>query len=90
MKATLVIPRPPVEIPGGQTVKSAAEYHFSLRWTTHHPASSYGLGVLLTVNNEVLDGFMFRFLRESVGARIKTDDPARVASALGVDESELR
>lgn len=89
MKATLVIPRPPVTVPGGPTVNSAAVYHWPLRWTTHHPASRYGLGVLLTANNEVVDGFFFRFLRERVGAWIKTDDPARVAGALGIEINEI-
>lgn len=84
MKATLVIPRPPVSI-GGQLIHSRAAYNFPLRWTTHHPASSYGLGVLLTANNEVFDGFMFDFLRARVGAWIKTDDPARIAGALGME-----
>lgn len=88
MKATLVIPRPPVTVTGGRVVNSRAAYHFPLRWTTQHPASSYGLGVLLTANNEVFDGFMLRHLRESVGAWLQTDDPERVAGALGVEPGE--
>ena len=93
MKATLVIPRPPVPIdPSGSdrlgVVESRAVYRFKLRWTDHHPASHYGLGVLLAPNNEVLDGFMFRFLRDSINARIECDDPQRVRGALGVPRDE--
>lgn len=92
MKAILVIPRPPVHVPGGTVVQSRAVYHFPLRWTAHHPASSYGLGVLLAANNEVFDGFMFAALRDGVGAWIQTDDPERVRGALGLlaDEPGIR
>lgn len=90
MKATLVIPRPPVSIPGGHTINSRAVYRFKLRWTDHHPASSYGLGVLLSPNNEVFDGFVFRFLREQVGAWIESDDIERVAGALGLEAKECQ
>ncbi len=89
MKATLVIPRPPLDAGAGHIVNSRAVYRFKLRWTEHHPASHYGLGVLLAPNNEVLDGFMFRHLRDSIGVWIKSDDPERVAGALGIGKEEL-
>lgn len=88
MIATLVIPRPPVEVPGGPTINSRAVYRWKLRWTDHHPASQHGLGVLLSPNNEVVDGFFFRFLRDQINAWLETDDPERVAGALGLPPGE--
>lgn len=90
MKATLVFPRPTILIPQAPPLRSRASYRFRLRWTDHHPASHYGAGVLLAGNNEVLDGMMFRYLRDSVGAWIDCDDPERVARALGVPWEENR
>lgn len=88
MKATLVIPRPPL-YPGGP---SGEPLRLKLFWRSDHPASSYGLGVLLTQGRQILDGAMLLHLRATVGAWIETDDPARVAGALGVelDESAIR
>ena len=88
MKATLNIPRPTIQITGGPTLASQSLYRFPLRWTDHHPASHYGIGVILSSNNEVIDGMMFRFLRDSIGAWIDSDDPDRCASALGVPRDE--
>jgi hypothetical protein len=59
-----------------------------LEFTTEHPASHYGLGVLLLPSGEVLDGAAFRLLRDVQEARIETDDPAGVCGALGVPEGE--
>lgn len=83
MKATLIIPRPPVQV-AGQIVQSETVYRWPIRWTDHHPSSHHGLGVLLDGKNEVLDGHMFTWLRRQVGARIQCDDPARVCGALGL------
>ncbi len=88
MIATLCIPRPAIALQNGQTVNSKATYRFRLRWTDHHPASHYGLGVLLDYKGEVFDGFMFRHLRDSIGAWLLTDDPGRVCGALGVPKNE--
>jgi hypothetical protein len=68
-----------------------------LRWTDQHPASSYGLGVLLRGHGgEILDGATFKKLTED-GYKIicSTDmERRRVAGALawgalGLDEKFL-
>ena len=59
-----------------------------LKWTTDHPSSHYGLGVLLYSNGDLLDGFNFRGLRDTLGAWIEADSPDRVCRALGVPEGE--
>lgn len=91
-------PRPADEVPpaeriliGGtkyNTVNSRAVYRFRLRHTTHHPASSYGIGVLIDYKNQAMDGFMFRYLRDRVGAWIETDDPEVVFAATGLPPGE--
>ena len=88
MRAWLMIPRPPIITETGYVVQSKSLYQFSLRWTDHHPASHYGLGVLLDAKGEVFDGHMFRHLRNAVEAWIKTDDPERICGALGVPAGE--
>jgi hypothetical protein len=101
VKATLCIPRPAIGIDKygaprpldevadpEHTVNSKSVYHFQLRWTDHHPSSHYGIGVLLDSKGEVVDGFFFRFLRDRLGAWIESDDPGRLASALGVPPDE--
>lgn len=56
-----------------------------LRWTDQHPASHYGAGVLLRgKSGDLLDGAQFRALRDAFGAWIETDQPERVARALGL------
>ena len=61
----------------------------ALRWTTAHPASSHGLGVLLYRNGaDILDGAMFRLLRDSRGAWLETDRPDRARWALGLPTEE--
>lgn len=84
MKAQLVIPRPPLALRGAPLLNSRTVYRFPLRWTDHHPASHYGIGVLLDPKGEVFDGFMFRYLRDALGSWIETDDPPRIAGCLGV------
>ena len=59
-----------------------------LTWTTDHPASSYGLGVLTYRNDQLLDGFIFRRLRDALGATVVTKEPHMVCQALGVPVSE--
>lgn len=57
-----------------------------LRWTTEHPESRCGIGVLLRESGEVFTGPDYRFLRFATrpSATIETDDPLRVAQALDV------
>jgi len=55
-----------------------------LTWTADHPASSYGLGVLLYNNGRIIDGAAFQCFRDLFGARIETTDPERVFRALGL------
>jgi hypothetical protein len=56
-----------------------------LRWTDQHPASSYGLGVVIRGHGaEILDGMMFKALADQ-GAKITCSDERgmrRVAGAL--------
>lgn len=77
MKATLTLPRPWAQ----------NEWGIPLQWTNRHPASHYGLGVLL-IGSAVLDGATFRYLRDTLGARIVTDDPDRCRGALALPLSE--
>lgn len=88
MKCRLIIPRPPVTLPDGRVIKSMENYSFPLRWTNHHPASSYGLGVILSPNTKVVDAHAFRYWRDTIGAYIVTDDPERVRAALGLEPNE--
>lgn len=61
----------------------------ALRWNVKHALSSYGNGVLVYRNsNDVLDGAVFRALRDTRGAWIETDRPDRVRSALALMSDE--
>lgn len=61
----------------------------ALRWTTAHPASSYGGGVLLYRNGrDLLDGATFRALRDGRGAWLETDRPDRARRALALLQNE--
>lgn len=61
----------------------------ALRWTTEHPLSSYGKGVLVYRNGkEVLDANTFRALRDNKGAWLETDRPDRARSALPLHPEE--
>jgi len=82
MKAILIIP----DSEGRRELK--VRQRSRLTWTTNHPASHYGLGVMLYSNGDILDGFNFRGLRDTLGARIETTDPEKVCRALGVPEGE--
>jgi len=82
MKTTLIIP----DSKARQTL--GARRRSRLTWTTDHPASSYGLGVLLYSTGDMLDGFNFRGFRDTLGARIETTDPDKVCRSLGIPEGE--
>lgn len=76
--------------PDGPVVATLCEGNgnrIPLRWTTDHPASSYGLGVLLLPDGQVLTGAIFRLLRDLHG-RIETTQPGRVCGALGLPPGE--
>lgn len=61
----------------------------ALRWTHYHPQSCDGLGVLLFRHSAIiLDGAQFRALRDTAGAWIETDQPARVRRALCLADDE--
>lgn len=66
----------------------------TLRWTTDHPASSYGMGVLLRgKSGEILDGRSFQAMQQ-FGAWIEVDsrqtkqrvENALVTAATGLDD----
>lgn len=81
MKATLIIPYP--QINGLPPIHRAA-LSLPLAVNTNSPSSHYGLGVLTTASGDIVDGHCFRVWRDRIGAQIVTDDPKRVAGALGV------
>lgn len=67
-----------------------------LRWTTEHPASHYGMGVLLRgKSGDILDGHTFAAFAEAFGARIECDSAqtamrvrnALVTAASGLDDA---
>jgi hypothetical protein len=82
MKPTLIIP----DSEARRLLK--ARQRSRLTWTIHHPASSYGCGVLLYANGDLLDGFTFRGLRDTLGAKIETTEKRKVCRALGVPTEE--
>lgn len=65
----------------------------TLRWTTGHSASSYGIGVLLRgKSGEILDGRSFQAMANSFGAWIECDSAdtkSRVENALLTAATEL-
>jgi len=79
MKVILIVPKTEEASAAGFT-----RYRARLTWTADHPASSYGLGVLLYHNGRILDGAAFLCFRDLFGARIETTDPERVCRALGL------
>ena len=61
----------------------------ALRWNVKHARSSYGRGVLLFgKSSEILDGAMFRALRDGRGAWLQTNRPDRARSALALSARE--
>jgi hypothetical protein len=73
-----------LEVPRQAGVPAHLVGRHRLRFTTEHPSSSYGLGVLLDKDDEVLGGGQFTVLRNTLGARILTSDVRKVTSALGL------
>jgi hypothetical protein len=67
-----------LEIPKREGIPARLIGRHRLRFTTEHPCSSYGLGVLLDKDSEVLSGSQFTVLRNTLGARILTTDVRRV------------
>lgn len=65
----------------------------TLRWTTDHPSSSYGCGVLLRgKSGEILDGRSFQAMVKGFGAWIECDSAdtkRRVENALVTAATEL-
>lgn len=65
----------------------------TLRWTTDHPCSSYGIGVLLRgKSGEILDGRSFEAMHKAFGAWIECDSAdtkRRVENALVTVATEL-
>jgi hypothetical protein len=82
MKSTLIIP-------DSAARKELQERQRSpLTWTTDHPASIDGHGVMLYSNGNILDGLTFRGLRDTLQARIETTDGDKVCEALGLPITE--
>lgn len=65
----------------------------TLRWTTDHPGSSYGIGVMLRgKSGEILDGYSFQAMVKNFGAWIECDSAEtkrRVENALVTAATEL-
>ncbi len=57
-------------------------------WTTDHPASREGAGVVVYGDGRLLDGVEFRRLRDTFGSWINTNDPLKVRQALGLPPGE--
>ena len=55
-----------------------------ITWTRDHPLSSFGLGVLLDENNDLLDWYHLRLLHHRAGAHLETSDHISVRRALGL------
>ncbi len=65
------------------------EQPHALRWTNRNPLSSYGSGALVyEKGTDILDGALFRYLRDHRGAWLETDSPdqARLALRLRFNE----
>ena len=72
MKIRLLFP--PESIEAIQSIGLRQRSPEVIRWTTEHPASSYGQGVLLRgKSGEILDGKTFAILAEEFGAWIEVD-----------------
>ena len=78
MRAVLIVPDSAARKAAGIRQRS------KLTLTT----TRYGMGVLVYHKWDVLDGLHFRILRDSLGAKIETNDPQGVCRALGMPEGE--
>jgi hypothetical protein len=61
---------------------------YELKIATDHPKSFCGSPVLVRQGGGIVDGGLFRVLRDREGATIRTDRPRSVAQALGVPDDE--
>jgi hypothetical protein len=59
-----------------------------LTWTPYHPAARTSAGAVVSRTNEVLDGWSFRAMRDTLGAQIATAQPAVICRALGLPVGE--
>jgi hypothetical protein len=59
-----------------------------LMWTPFHPAARTSAGAIVSRTNEVLDGWSFRAMRDTLGAQIATAQPALICRALGLPIGE--
>jgi hypothetical protein len=82
MKSVLVVP----DSPARRTARIRPRSR--LTWATKNSDGEYGMGVIVHHGRRLLDGYNFRILREILGARILTTDPAKVREVLGLPESE--
>jgi len=77
MKATLIIPSP-----------TTTNRKYKLAWRRTSTGQSSGLSVSRSSFCRVLNGERFQDLRDVIGARIETDDVARIARALRLEKDE--
>ena len=82
MKATLIIP----DSVARRELK--ARRRSRLTWKADRPGSSSGPGVMAYANGDILAGFTFRGLRNTLGATIETTNPEKVCRALGLPVGE--
>jgi hypothetical protein len=82
MKTLLIVPDSAARRAAGITRYSI------LTWTKNCPLVTHDIGVLCYANAHVLSGFIFRGLREVLGASIQTTDPEKVRKALGLSDRE--
>jgi len=83
MKTLLIVPKTEQALRAGVN-----RWRTKLTLSTDHAASSYGHGVMLFPDKQVLDGATYLYIRELFGARIETTDPDRVCRALGLPPGE--
>jgi hypothetical protein len=59
-----------------------------LTWTPWHPAARTSAGAVVSRTNEILDGWSFRTMRDTLGAQLATREPALICRALGLPVGE--
>jgi hypothetical protein len=82
MKSVLVVPDSPVRRTARIRQRSR------LTCSTKNSENEYGMSLIVHHRWNLLDGYNFRVLRETMGARILTTDPTKVRKVLGLPESE--
>ena len=75
-------------IPGEIAEASNNPARIELRWMPYHPAVRTSAGAVVSRTNEVLDGWSFRAMRDTLGAHIATTQPAIICRALGLPLGE--